>query len=95
MRFDAFRPGVYQSQFTLTSIAPSMSGGDTVNTHGFKNSRFPKRMTLLALIGNVKGKPLKKAADVRWTQRNLEGIIVRCFLIVKKQFQWDVSVQPP
>jgi hypothetical protein len=95
MGSDTFGPGVYQSQFAATSIAYSLSGGSPVNTHRFTNSRFPKMMTVLALVENVKGELLKKVADAEWTQRDLEGIIVRCLLIVKKQFQWNVSAQPP
>jgi hypothetical protein len=95
MGSDTFGPGIYQSQFASTSIAYSMSGGDPVNTHRFKNSRFPKVMTVLALVENVKGDLLKQVAPVEWTQRDLDGIIVRCLLIVKSQFKWDVSVNPP
>jgi hypothetical protein len=52
-------------------------------------------MILLGLVENVKGKLLKKVADVEWTQKDLEGINVSDILIIKKRFQWDVSVQPP
>jgi poly [ADP-ribose] polymerase 6/8 len=94
---DTFGPGVYQSQYSQVSIGYSQSGGrvDAKNTHGYEKSTLPQPLIVLALVENLEGPLLKKVAAAEWTQRDLDGLIVRCLMIVKQQFQWDVQTEPP
>jgi hypothetical protein len=45
---------------------------------------LPRDLTVLTLVENIKGPPLNRVVDVEWTQRDLDGVIVRCLFIVQK-----------
>jgi hypothetical protein len=48
----------------------------------------------LALIENVKNPLLRQVAQLELTQQNIRGLIVRCLLVVKKQFEWNLVDDP-
>jgi hypothetical protein len=97
MGADTYGPGVYQSQFSHVSISYAGSANDGLgarNTSKYVGSQLGKNLIVLALCENVKGKMLKQVAGDEWTQRDLKGLIVRCLLIVKEQFNWDLVADP-
>jgi hypothetical protein len=94
---DYFGPGVYQSQFSQLSILYAQSinqalGATNVSTYAA--SQLGANLIVLALIENVKNPLLKQVAHDEWTQQDVGGLIVRCLLVVKKQFQWDLVADP-
>jgi hypothetical protein len=97
MGADTYGPGVYQSHSSKVSLGYSqnVNRNDAKNTHGYKSSRLPDTLQVVALIENVAGPLLKQVATVEWTQRDLDGLIVRVLMIVKKEFLWDVAAFPP
>jgi hypothetical protein len=50
---------------------------------------------VLALVENIPGGALNKVAPEEWTQQDLDGLIVRCLILVRRPFQWDLEQQPP
>jgi hypothetical protein len=93
---DTFGPGVYQSHLSSVSIwyCAGQSFGAS-NAHLYKSSVLPASLTVLALVENIKGPLLNQVADVEWTQKDLDGLVVRCLLIVKKEFEWNLVQKPP
>jgi hypothetical protein len=94
---DYFGPGVYQSQFSALSIQYAQSANPSLgatNTSTYAGSKFGANLTVLALIENVKNPLLKQVAADEWTQQDVGGLIVRCLLIVKQSFQWDLVSDP-
>jgi poly [ADP-ribose] polymerase 6/8 len=84
-------PGVYQSN--LSSYSYWYAGGGSPNL--YCNTKLPKQMTVLALVENVPGPDLNKVMESEYTQKDLEGLIVRCLMVVEKPFTWDALVEPP
>jgi hypothetical protein len=48
----------------------------------------------MALCENVTGPLLNHVAINEWTQQDLAGLMVRCLLVVQKQFHWNLISQP-
>jgi poly [ADP-ribose] polymerase 6/8 len=83
-------PGVDQSNQSAVSI--SYAG---IHGHKYGRSNLPAQMIVLALCENIKGPMLKHVANGEYTQRDLDGLIVRCIMVAKTNFSWDPQVQPP
>jgi hypothetical protein len=89
---------VYQSQFSELSIGYANSVNPQLGAHNtstYAASQFGRNLVVLALIENVKNPKLKQVAPDEWTQRDVGGLIVRCLMIVKQQFQWNLVAGPP
>jgi poly [ADP-ribose] polymerase 6/8 len=93
---DTYGPGVYQSNQSSVSIWYATRSGEAfLNENNYKHTSLPAKMRVLALCENVKGPQLAKVADAEFTQQDLDGLIVRCLMVVKNDFAWDPYEQPP
>jgi hypothetical protein len=93
-----FGQGVYQSESSTVSVQYAMSETQHLGAQNktcYTNSKFGNQLLVMALCENAPGKQLNKVAPFEWTQRDKDGLIVRCLFIVKNQFAWDVIAQPP
>jgi hypothetical protein len=96
-----FGDGVYQSNLSEYSIAyaggvyTDAAGGPHLNTNKYANTIFPKTTTVLALCENIKGPELNLVTQAEYTQKDIEGLIVRCLMVVKTSFAWDPFAKPP
>jgi hypothetical protein len=88
--------GVYQSNASETSFAYAGGGRiHEVNANKCKNTELPVNMTVLALCENVKGPNLNLVYPLEYTQKDPEGLIVRCMMVAKESFSWDPYAKPP
>jgi hypothetical protein len=94
-----FGDGVYQSNESAVSLgyASGTIGhtGQNTNANNYQKSQMPKLMQVLALCENVPGRLLKNVTRSEYTQRDPDGLIVRCLMVAKKQFAWDPYAKPP
>jgi hypothetical protein len=92
MGASTYGPGVYMSNSSTYSYAYSAGCGDQ---HSYENSQFPKSLIVMALVENICSGLLKNVAQSEWTQRDLDGIMVRVLMIVNSVFEWDVHQSEP
>jgi poly [ADP-ribose] polymerase 6/8 len=106
-----FGEGVYQSNSSSTSMyytrhlegaAEGRKGKeDRTEVSGqyrqYKNNRLTPVGShgILALIENVQGPALKNAHPNEYTQKDNNGLVVRCLMLVNSVFEWDVCRTPP
>jgi hypothetical protein len=94
---DYFGPGVYQSQYSGVSINYTGSINEelgAVNDSRYAASQLGDSLTVLALIENVENPLLRQVAPDEWTQQDVGGLIVRCLLVVRTRFDWDLVADP-
>jgi poly [ADP-ribose] polymerase 6/8 len=87
--------GVYQSNMSTVSLAYADMAAGPANANKYGQTRLPAHMTVLALCENVKSHALTNKGGCEYTQKDVNGLIVRCIMVAKSQFNWDPFAFPP
>jgi hypothetical protein len=97
MGADTYGPGIYQSEQSAVSTGYASGVNPALgakNDSHYKNSKFGGGLLVMALCENVTGPLLRHVASGEWTQQDLPGLMVRCLLIVRNWFQWNLLENP-
>jgi hypothetical protein len=78
----------------LSTVSFGYSGKGGVIANKYKGSRYNGALSLIGLVESVKGPGLQGSGQV-YTQRDLQGLNLRCLMVIKSQWAWDTVQNPP
>lgn len=82
--------GIYQSNLSSYSFPYSYVG-----VNRYKNSTLPNNLQVLSLTENAKTPGLNHPIEFEYTQTDERACIIRCLMVVKNNFSWDIVKNPP
>jgi hypothetical protein len=58
-------------------------------------SRYKGSLSLIGLVESVKGSGLGTQGPQVFTQTDLQGLMLRCLMIIRQPYAWDMVADPP
>jgi hypothetical protein len=83
---------VWHASISTVSFGYSAKGGAIQNK--YSASRYTGQLSLIGLVESVKGPGLQGGGQV-FTQRDLQGLNLRCLMVIKNPWTWDTVQSPP